>query len=161
MRIILEGIDGSGKSSIAKDLSRDLKLTIHWPGGPPGDDNKEVIKRCVKQYLYYNSIFDRVTCISEQCYRYNISRTRSIILNSYLNLMLNGSIIIYCTAQAKEETNDGFNDKDHNKYVKDNFEIINNKYKKLMLMTPHIEYNFQTMRYEDLLCSIKKLLFIK
>lgn len=156
MRIILEGPDGSGKSSLAKQLSKDLNMSEFWSAGPPGDILR--VKRCcIKQFEMKDTIFDRVTCISEQCYNINISQLRSQLLNYYLFKMLEDSIIIYCTALVEEST-DGLRNEEHDKLVRDNFEEIKLRYKNIMLNIKHIEYNFQTDNYGSLLCIIKKLL---
>lgn len=158
MRIILEGPDGSGKSSLVKQLSKDLKMTEFWSAGPPGDISK-VKKCCIEQFKMENTIFDRVTCISEQCYNIDISQLRLQLLNYYLLKMLKDSIIVYCTALV-EESDDGLRNKEHDKFVKDNFEEIKSRYVEVMSRIKHINHNFQIDKYEDLLCNIKRLLLI-
>jgi cytidylate kinase len=156
MRIILEGPDGSGKSSLAKQLSIDLNMKTFWSAGPPGNIYK-VKNCCNQQYDMQNHIFDRVTCISEQCYNIPISSIRKQLLNYHLMRMMEDSILIYCTALV-EESDDGLRNEKHDKMVKDNFEEIKLRYKNIMFNIKHIKYNFQTMKYEDLLCMVKQKL---
>lgn len=160
MRIIIEGPDGSGKSSLAKQLSKDLEMKTFWSAGPPGSISK-VKQCCIDQYNMKDTVFDRVTCISEQCYNMNLSFIRRQILNYYLLKMTQDSIIIYCTAQVEPDDTDGFNDEEHNKMVRDNFEEIKLRYGNTMVNIKHINYNFQTYNYEDLLWMIKQQLYIK
>lgn len=156
MRIITEGPDGSGKTFLVKQLSKDLGMKTFWSAGPPGSIFK-VEQCCIDQYNMDNIVFDRVTCISEQCYNINISIIRRQLLNYYLLKMTQNSIIIYCTALAKE-SEDGLRNEKHDKMVRDNFEEIKLRYKNIMLNIMNIQYNFQTSSYEDLLWRINNML---
>lgn len=154
MRIILEGPDGLGKSSLSKELSRDLHKLVFWSAGPPGTFDA-VRKCCEDQFNMKNKIFDRVTCISERCYNMNISTRHKKLLHKFRNATIKNSIVIYCTALVPE-ADDGLRNKEHDKMVRDNFEEIKRRYKNLMSIIPHIKYNFQTTKYEDLLCLIER-----
>lgn len=153
MKIIVEGIDGSGKSVLTKQLARDLKMEIFWPGGPPSN-NLDIINKCKKQLAMDNIIFDRVTCISDQCYHIPMDATRLGILKFYLLTMLEKSIVIYCTG-CGELSNDGYNDKKHEEFVKKNINIIQFNYFKLMSMIPYLKYDFKINSYESLLQTIR------
>lgn len=153
MNIVVEGIDGSGKSVLIKQLTKDLKMKIFWPGGPPAS-NLDVLMRCDEQAEMDNVIFDRVTCISDQCYHIPMSISRSVILKSaFSKLILSNPIIIY-TIGIGEISNDGYNDEKHDLFVKRNYDIIYDNYKQIMSTIPHIKYDFKVDSYADLLLKI-------
>lgn len=156
MRIICEGIDGSGKSFLTKQLSDDLDMPTFWSAGPPGTIQK-VEKCCIEQFEMKNTVFDRVTCISEQCYNMQLSQIRQTLLNLYKLRMAEDSIFIYCTASV-EESEDGLRNDEHDKLVRENFIEINERYMNIMLNTKHLRYNFLTDSYGDLLCLVKLLI---
>lgn len=69
--IVLEGPDGAGKSTLAKQLSAALNVPIHHSGGPPKSE-MEIIER--QKAMIDNlrnkelMIYDRVPCISDPIY---------------------------------------------------------------------------------------------
>lgn len=67
--IVVEGFDGSGKSTLCKLLSAALKLPVETIGGPT-KDVQDVIKCLDKSYaaLSRDSIKDRTTYVSESVY---------------------------------------------------------------------------------------------
>lgn len=67
MNIVLEGPDGSGKSTLGNTLSKLLNMPLISGKGPPKSE-REFEDRC-KRYLEYSGvIFDRHPCISELIY---------------------------------------------------------------------------------------------
>ena len=69
--IILEGPDGSGKTTLAKEISLRLKLPIIHSGGKPKDEyeawsrHKETLRSIHERRIV---IMDRVICISDYVY---------------------------------------------------------------------------------------------
>lgn len=67
MNIVLEGPDASGKSTLARYLSQELKRAIVPSEGPekfPGEINERI-----RRYRWFeNVIFDRHPCISQSIY---------------------------------------------------------------------------------------------
>lgn len=151
--IIIEGCDNSGKSTLAKQLSERLGITVHHSGGPPKDDN-EIRSRhdFVVSSLAIRTkiIFDRVPCISDQVYG-PIIRGYSPLdeddmaeLNDHLDFP-----ILYCRAPTKilmEVVNDhethGFDTVEHLLGVEQNALRIIQRYDEMVSMLPHITYDY-------------------
>jgi ABC-type lipoprotein export system ATPase subunit len=137
--IIVEGFDGSGKSFLAKHLAAQLEMDLFWAGGPPG--SFEATMKCATEQLYKkNTVFDRITCISEVCYNNK--------LNSYLYSALtgcmhqhvaNGDIIIYCSHIIGADDT-GYNDPTHLDKIKIYSSEIIRRYDNLFSVVPHIRY---------------------
>lgn len=74
MIILLEGFDGSGKSTLTKMLKEKLPEFGVWHPGAPPKDSKDAIERCYEQQGLFkvasqiNLIMDRTTCISDEAY---------------------------------------------------------------------------------------------
>jgi hypothetical protein len=98
--IIIEGLDATGKSTLADSLSEKL----HWPiissEGPekyPG----EIIKRCYKYSRFHpNVIYDRHPIISQSVYS-KFSKTTRLPPNFISYLREQKPIIIYSSAENK------------------------------------------------------------
>lgn len=102
MIIIIEGPDGSGKTTLAKKLSKQTGYPLVHRSAPKSDDEKTAMKemylRCIREGA--DAIFDRCW-YSEMVYG-PIMRDASVI--SYPNMYAlekrltdHGALIIYCT----------------------------------------------------------------
>ncbi|MAE84328.1 MAG: hypothetical protein CMB80_16420, partial [Flammeovirgaceae bacterium] len=71
-KIIVEGFDGGGKSTIVKALSEALHQEAFYNKGPPGTvlNAIEFVQRHFEM-VHNHVIMDRVTCISEYCYGFD------------------------------------------------------------------------------------------
>lgn len=67
MKIIVEGPDNSGKSTLIRHLSGSLGIPV-VPGEGPGRSNDEINDRVRRYALIENSIFDRHPCVSQPIY---------------------------------------------------------------------------------------------
>lgn len=67
--IVVEGMDGSGKSTLVKGIAENFKLTTHHGGGPPKtlDEVYNCLARCELRMMQ-SCVQDRVTHISETVY---------------------------------------------------------------------------------------------
>ena len=108
MIIVLEGFDGSGKSTLTKMLSKfyQNKIKFWHPGAPPKSDG-EAIVRCHEQNGLFkvanhiNLIMDRTTCISNEAYTlmgsdFNYDQFRQSLA------ALDGILIVYCKTSEME-----------------------------------------------------------
>lgn len=96
--LIIEGIDGSGKTTLAKQLAKDLNIK-RYHFGPPPENFKEFQTRCMKSAMLFHRLIiqDRTPFISELMYGtlresgpfINIEKSRFII-------QVNTPILIYC-----------------------------------------------------------------
>lgn len=101
MLIIIEGLDNSGKSTLAQKLSHQLNIPIQEGSGPPKTE-EEFIDR-VNRYLEIEPpvIFDRHPVISESIYG-PIIRNKDIVTPSMKVRLFNSKpIIIYCDPQTR------------------------------------------------------------
>lgn len=65
--IILEGADGSGKSTVGNSIQRSSQLELIHAGGPL-KDSEEFRRRCELQLSSFGKILDRISPISELVY---------------------------------------------------------------------------------------------
>lgn len=146
--IILEGMDGSGKSTLGKELSQEFNLLLVHPGAPPKDPHVENhMMNLQRADMHRHMIYDRVTCISQQVYRkrmfdmwYDLNR-RTFSENPNV-------LIIYCRPPdeilldpthhkpAPHDTPEML------KLVNDNLNLFVRSYDILMSKTNHLKYNY-------------------
>jgi thymidylate kinase len=142
MAIILEGFDNSGKSTLARLIS-EAGFSIYHPGPKP--KNKVEEATClIKQRLDCGGrvIMDRVTAISQQCYRDRIGDSE---LCRYANLMAATPrcVIIYCRPPMDKILDlsshevKGYDDAEHLKWLEVNAGRVVRNYDKLMATLPH------------------------
>lgn len=150
MRVILEGPDNAGKTTLATFL-RETGVEYFHPGGPPKDFWAEVdnmIEQRNKLGVGGHLIMDRVTCISQQVY--NASLNLDPIRAQYLAELLQvRPIIVYCRPSTdrlmrKEDLTwrDGETEEHKQKIIEGQHRFIE-RYDALMSRTPHIAYNFE------------------
>ena len=155
--IVLEGFDGSGKSYLSKALSGELGMPIVWPGGPPKDVS-DMLLRLHHQLETTNTIFDRVTSVSEACYREDLDMTTSQLLKRCRTIMSHrGDIFVYCTNIVGEDES-GFQDEGHQCMVIRRTGEITHKYSRLFKNFPHLKWKAKIDNVNGILDSIKRLL---
>lgn len=104
--IILEGPDGTGKTTLGKRLGEEFGVPYFYAGGPPAGD-KGIRETCELQLKRTASpcVLDRVSFISELCYRavmdpVFVARSQ-VSVTRYLALALkNRPIIVFCMAEG-------------------------------------------------------------
>lgn len=149
--IILEGMDNSGKSTLAKQFGLDI---LH-PGPAPRTKYEEL--SCLRVQLENARkpiVQDRVTCISSQVYGRNPD---FVLLNDYLKQMLSTPhcIVIYCrppietivnfsTHKAKAHDN-----ADHLRNIQENALELVSKYDRLMSRIPHLSFDWTGLQQID------------
>ncbi len=69
MKIIVEGADNSGKSTLIRHLSGSLGIPV-VPGEGPGWSDDEINERVRRYALIDNAIFDRHPCVSQPIYNH-------------------------------------------------------------------------------------------
>ena len=97
--ILLEGPDGSGKSTIGRKLSGATGWPLVHSGGPPGSED-EARARIHSQLSLKGTILDRSVCTSELIYGPIVRGSMVIDPNELwigINSMINrGWIMVYC-----------------------------------------------------------------
>lgn len=94
--IIFEGADASGKSTLARKLSRDSGRDLFLAGGKPNDD-KQMWEMIGDQRLALqgSKLVDRVSTISQQVYREGLF-FRDDLMAEVRNLIDDGHVLVYC-----------------------------------------------------------------
>ena len=96
MKIILEGPDSSGKTTLAKALSAEFNLPIIKWGRKPRNA-VEVFDRLSFLHMHGGCIYDRLSLISEIVYQKATNRVQIIDSESSLRLIRKmDAIFIYC-----------------------------------------------------------------
>lgn len=142
--IVLEGMDNSGKSTLAKKLGFQ---TIHPGPAPKSFDEETNFMDNQLGLASHHLVMDRITCISQQVYQDKLFDKRYI---EYLKRMqeVNNFAIIYCrppdsvilnfkTHQPKK-----YDTKDSLKKIEDNAIKYLGSYDKLMATINHIVYDY-------------------
>jgi len=95
MNIILEGVDASGKSTLAKELSRLTGQRV-IPSSGPEKEPGEIIKRLSVYATYGHAILDRHPAFSHPIYS-QFTPWMSDIPQSLIDDVLTGpNLIVYC-----------------------------------------------------------------
>jgi len=155
MRIILEGLDASGKSTLGAFLSKELDLPIRYAGGPPGNRDI-VVERCIEQHQYDDCIFDRVTSISERAYRIDISDDLYDELSTFTEMLISrGCLVVWCTGCGNHELK-GHDTEEHVRHITENADIIAKRYIKIFRDIPYFSFNFKFQKMEEVLEWLKQ-----
>lgn len=95
MNVVIEGMDASGKSTLARKLGRHLGMKVVSSQGPekyPG----EVIKRTIKYLKLDNRIFDRHPIVSQPIYG-SLRERCTVIPDEWVELFRKQrNFFIYC-----------------------------------------------------------------
>ena len=95
MGLILEGPDASGKSTLARLISKESGVPLFLAGGEPKDDHQMWIMIADQRHAAMNgSIVDRVSSVSQQVYRDGLFM-RDDLMEEAISLTKD-SIIVYC-----------------------------------------------------------------
>lgn len=100
MRVILEGPDNAGKSSLARAIRMEVcNVKYFHPGGAPATAIEEADCLATQDAMFMMNeqiIFDRVTCISQMVY--NPNPDRDPVRRTYQKAMWQnpGTVVIYC-----------------------------------------------------------------
>jgi len=108
MNIILEGFDGTGKSTLAKAIEKEIGLTVYHSDGRPIDrddydrrlhDRRKFVEHCTQIHVDCTAVlFDRHTVISEHIYRNTGGATFDDILCEIMACRI--EVIVHCTGSV-------------------------------------------------------------
>lgn len=155
MKIVVEGYDATGKSTLAQALAEMLGLDLVEAGPKPPSD-LDAICDGINQLRMKNVVHSRITPVSRQAYQFDISdyhrSTLSDILARFVDI---GAIFIYCvnTDNEDHELKD-YDTPEHIEHITSNKSTICEHYDVLMEGIPHIRYDFRVNTIEEVLCKI-------
>ena len=164
--IVVEGPDGSGKSTLVKKLSLDLGLPIHHPGGPPINRDEFLARINFYSQNGIKFIFDRCPHVSELIYPKATGRLGILspsILYSQLERL--NPVIVYCRRkdmrdmwESIDRTNKPHKPKEHLEEVLKQFKGVVDGYDeffKTFSKKSLIVYDWAEMPYSTLLSKVK------
>ncbi len=165
MKLVIEGPDLSGKSTIGKRLSYQMGIDIYHHGGPPRDYDD-----CIKRIDSYpdNMILDRHFCISEQVYG-NLGDRVSPFDTALLDLWIihNKPFVVFCNPgfgylQSKLQflLEKPHKSQNHVNDVKKNYRMIYERYidviQKINKFTKVVVVDFRNFNIESTIQLIKE-----
>lgn len=155
MKIIVEGYDASGKSTLAQALADRLGLSVLEAGPKPPSDKQALID----SYMQFNSanvVHCRITPISRQAYQLDCSdahyRELQNIVQRYAE---EDAIFIYCTGEADDHQVKDYDTPGHLEYLSKNQDTIKSRYDRIFSKINHIKYDFKVDSMEDFVCKIE------
>lgn len=154
MKIVVEGYDASGKSTLAKALAEKYGLSL-VEAGPKPPSNLDAIADSDIQARMDNVVHSRITPISRQAYQFDNSPIHVAHLRAAFKMFQDkDTIFIFCVGVADEHEVKDYDTEEHLIFLKNNEERIRENYWRLFTYIPHIKYNFKTDKLEDILCHI-------
>lgn len=129
MNIILEGVDASGKSTLAKELLKHLPGWGYHPSEGPEKEPGEILKRIEHYNLHLSSgcIFDRHPVISHPIYSKTVDWMTDIPYSVTEDFYTRPHLFVFCQPTERgfdaHEENDG-EDAKHLAMVKDRYDHI-------------------------------------
>lgn len=164
--IIVEGPDGSGKSTLVAKLSKDFNLPIHHPGGPPLNKDEFLSRLNFYSQNKDKFIFDRSPHISELIYPAATGRL-GVIGKSVLYQLLGvlDPVIVYCRRknmrdmwESIDRAKKAHKSPEHMAEVLSQFKNIVDGYDDLLdsAFKNVIRYDWAEKPYSELLKEVKK-----
>lgn len=159
MRIIVEGVNASGKSTLCNALSKKFGLDVVHAGPKPKTDTI-AIRNCFEQHQMRDVIFDRVTCVSRQIYGDNkeqvsgLSARHIAEMNKFVGALVPTSIFILTTGKGKHIIKDYYSALHIQEITKNRYDI-KKRYSELFEGIPHIEYDFREHSIKDIINLIE------
>lgn len=153
MKVIIEGPDGSGKSTLVQELAKITGWKVVLGEGPekhPGEMLQR-IKRILKEGAYAEAysvaprIFDRHSCVSHPIYsRFtNVSEVPTEVTDQLYDLE---HLIVYCQAPTGGLSNGhevkGYDTEDHLKAIMESHDDILEAYDQWALKRAHLIHRF-------------------
>lgn len=152
--IIVEGIDGVGKSTLAANLAQHFNMTLNIIGGPPKTDAIAYAMSCdqLDRAMNERMVFDRITSMSRLCYENDLCPSHGVIMRRQMNLITNNCHVIWCTNDAPSPVRKAYKHPEHmDRIIRERDEILA-RYIHFMskLVTPLIRYDWTKMTFRGL-----------
>lgn len=152
MKIVLEGPDNAGKTTLAQKLCMQAKgLRYYHPGGKPAGIREET-EFCILQVAMLNVdgvLMDRCTPISQQVY--NPDPAMDMVRNKYLaEMRYKNPVFIYCRPstdrlmRVEDLTWREGESEEHKQKIILNQHTFIDRYDQIMQRVPHIAYDFES-----------------
>lgn len=154
--IILEGIDGCGKSTLALQLGAHYGVGIHSIGGPPRNNDTAITMSRYQMNIADSStvIFDRVTSMSRLCYEQDLSKLHTAQMKNDMEFLLKKCIVIWVTNPVPVNEIKEYDTDEHLKAISDNHLMIKHSYHDMMEKIPHFHYDYTESTFADLVAEL-------
>lgn len=158
MNIVIEGANGTGKSTLAEELGIVFGLQVIHANGPSKTE-EECLARCIRQEALIDLseyVFDRTQSISFLVYQeYDAMIERKVY--GFAEHLADNCKLIYCVGQGKHD----YSGKPHydeklKNQVDNDQEGIRNMYEEVMQGLPHLRYDFESGDILKLIEEIKQ-----
>jgi thymidylate kinase len=154
MKIVIEGYDSTGKSTLAKALAERLGLEV-LEAGPKPESEAAAIADALYQLNAKGVINCRITPLSNLAYQTNISPgTRLQLWRVVSDYIRCGTIFIHCTSESGAHDIKDYDTTEHLDYIEKNKDAIRVRYEALFSLIPHFTYDMNTDSMEDMVCKI-------
>ncbi|HTR69282.1 MAG TPA: hypothetical protein VMH41_03525 [Mycobacteriales bacterium] len=176
--IIVEGYDGSGKSTVAEEIGKRLEAPVFHAGGPPVDDT-DVLSCAARALTRMNMwcVQDRVTQVSHCVYAMLTKPVEAALAISRMDDLKAARLLVYCRPStdtilsnlqrhrakeyeaghvAKEYAADS-----HTVYVRVNANVLIGVYDTIIrLASRHVSviyYDYQNVDFEKFMDYVKRM----
>lgn len=153
MIIVLEGPDGTGKTTLGYQLAKDLNAQYYHSGGPKTpkelEDKMNELEIMAESSRCY--IVDRVPYISEMVYGYALRGSSLITVLQHQKYKSLARLYIFCKPSAKHNVQMSLDfkahkPKEHTDAVIKNKDKIKDLYDGIFKKIPHIIYNMDNYK---------------
>ena len=159
--IILEGMDGVGKSTLAKALSSIYNIPLNTIGGPPSTDKmaEEMSQSQIMMASKERYVFDRVTSISRVCYEKKLDTTHHYRMLRDAITISGMCHIIWCITDEPKPKQKDYKSLEHIERVKENHDMIYSRYFWIMKDWVHnvVIYNYTDTSVSELVKELARI----
>ena len=156
MKIIVEGFDNTGKSTLIKKLVKRYHLDVHHAGGPPASSAAAIVDMANQERMS-NTIHDRLTAISRQCYEgpENLVPVELQWLQQSLKRVAKTAKFIHCVGRGGEEQYGDYDTPEHRKHLVENELTIRMRYNEIFEDLDHFTYDYNYHTIDDVINFIE------
>lgn len=168
MKIVLEGFDMSGKSTLASQLGLPVLRPRPIKKNHFSDRILDMQTQRMLLHSEHDLVFDRLTCISDLAYDVKASTYKQLVYQRELKCLLQSVqdiVIVYCIPSKQVDLSmhefKGTDTKASIDNMIKNQDTIQFMYEEIMQQTPHIVYDFHTMTVDDIKDEINMFLGVR
>ena len=156
MNIVLEGFDGTGKSTLAQALVEEFGLEYFWASGPP-KTKAEAMELSRQQLQLQYKVIDRVTPISSEAYMNSFVDHELLSFYGYMRqaMISEGFKFIYCVTRGEAIPDKDHDTPEYQKFLKDEEPMIRARYAVIFTFVPHFKYDFHHNTIEEVIAWIR------
>lgn len=156
-KIVVEGFDNSGKSTLIKELAKEFKLNVHWAGGPP-KDHCTAIKNATDQCAMTDVIHDRITPISRLAYEKPgyVCVEIQFLIKILEQFITDSDAFIYCVGEGGDHQLSECDTGEHLEAIKTNEDEIREKYDVIFDKVPHFKYDWRIHSVQNVIDYIRR-----